>query len=55
MATKHFKCSCGDENCSEELEVTKWDDGVVTFFGFEVDLTPEQVDELIAFLQDEVK
>jgi len=51
--SKVFKCSCGKPNCVEELTVTRWDDGTVTFFGFEADLTQDQVNELIAFLKGE--
>ena len=46
-----LKCSCNALNCIEEMVITRWDDGIVTFFGFEADLTQAQVTELIAFLK----
>ena len=46
-----LKCSCDNPNCVEELTATRWEDGTVTLFCFEVDLTQEQINKLIAFLK----
>lgn len=50
-----LKCSCGNPNCIEELTVTRFEDGKIKFFGFEEDLTLEQVAELITFLTEQTK